>query len=143
MNFDQFAASFRNPEGAVPCGEQPVQDPVGEVTIAGTVVSIAKDLCCLEINGVQYEIPARDVMEIGDLVPAAVGGSAERPAEEAKKGKKSEVKPDAGPRLVMVKMAANALLYTRVRVPAAMIAAVGTWVTVVPQQPQQQASQAA
>lgn len=127
MNFDQFTASFRNPEATDPCAEQPVQNPVGEVLIAGRILSATKELCCIEINGARYEIAGSDVIEISDVIPAATTHTAE------KKEKAGEAKVRPGPRLVMIKLSANAILQTRVRVPAALIAAVGTWVTVVPQ----------
>jgi hypothetical protein len=129
MNFDQFAAGFRTPEGVAPCAEAPVEAPIGQVTIAGTVLSVADDFCCLEINGVRYEVPASDVVEIGGIpaVEDSSSGSAEDLKEESPK-------PEGGPRLVIIKVAANANFYTRVAVPALVIAAVGTWVTVVPPQ---------
>jgi hypothetical protein len=127
MNFDQFTASFRNPEGTEPCEEQPVQNPVREVLIVGTVLSATKELCCIEINGVRYEIAGRDIIEIGDVIPAAATQTAEK-KEEA-----GQAYVSSGPRLVMIKLRADAILQTRVRVPAALIAAVGTWVRVVPQ----------
>jgi len=130
MNFDQFAADFRNPEGSVPCGEQTVPDPAVEVTIASTILSVTKDLCCVEINGTQYEISSRDIIEIGDLVPPVAGEL------EGKKEEGAEAELKAGPRLVAIKLPANAILYTKVAVSAALISTVGTWVTVVPQEAQ-------
>ena len=86
MNFDQFAASFRNPEVAAPCAEAPVEAPTGQVTIAGAVLSVSDNICCLEVNSVRYEVSARDVIEIGDLVPAPASPVSDTPAAAEKKG---------------------------------------------------------
>jgi hypothetical protein len=140
MNFEQFAANFRNPEGPAPCLDTPVENPIGEVTIVGTILSIANDICCLEINGVRYEIPTRYVTEIGDVVAAPATAQPSRPETK----KKADASVGAGPRLVIIRVPANAVLYTRVAVPALLIAAVGTWVTVAgPQQPSAPAPKAA
>jgi hypothetical protein len=136
MNFDQFAANFRNPEGAAPCSDMPVENPIGEVTIVGTVLSIVNDICCLEINGVRYEISARYVTDICDLAAPAT-----EPPQPGAENAAAYTGP--GPRLVVIKVPANALLYSRVAVPAALIAVVGTWVTLVPQETAAPTSKAA
>ncbi|MGA2651947.1 MAG: hypothetical protein ABSF28_15555 [Terracidiphilus sp.] len=100
-----------------------------QVAIVGTVLSVAGDICCLEVNGVRYDVSKRDVIEIGDVVPAATSPISGNP----KGANKENNEPKTSPRLVIIKIASNATLHTRVAVPAALVAAVGTWVTVVPQ----------
>jgi hypothetical protein len=70
MNFDQFATSFKNPEPTVPCGEMKVEtgEP-GEVVIAGSMLAVTDTFCCVDVNGVQYEVARGDIVDIETLAP--------------------------------------------------------------------------
>jgi hypothetical protein len=143
MNFDQFAATFQNPDRD-PCRDLSnlATTPVGDVVVAGQILSATKDSCCLSINGAVYEVAATDVIDIQFLSPEA---PPERP-EEKKGTKASEASekrgpektapkeappsPD-GPRVVLIKVNGNAPMWRRIPVQAALVAAVGTWVSVV------------
>jgi|GEM_PF-4892463 hypothetical protein len=129
MNFEQFIAGFQNPEESSLRGEILYGNPTGEVIIAATILTTTKELCCIDINGAQYEIAAGDVIDISDLVPA----QSEEVAE--KKGETTEAAEKAGPRLVLIKLKSNAVLERRIAVPASLVAALGTWVQVVPDAP--------
>ena len=126
MNFDQLAAGFRNPTENQPCGEVMSENPVGEVTIAGTIVAATKDECCVDINGTQYEIKGSDVIDIVDLNPTDPGKVGEGNTEE------EEAAARADRRLALIKLQGNAILHSRIAVPAALVAAAGTWLGIVP-----------
>ncbi|MGC2780933.1 MAG: hypothetical protein WA418_35390 [Bradyrhizobium sp.] len=123
MKYEEFAASFPNPETATRCGDQVGEIPGGEVVLAGAIVSATKDSCCIDINGVRYEIDPNDVIDL-EVLPRA--GEGERAADA---GETAAAKP---PDVTLVKATRNAVLWRRVPAPAALVAAMGTWVNVVP-----------
>lgn len=141
MNLDQFAASFHPVKRAVSSCDQTAATSDSHMVIAATVLSANRDLCVLEINGVQYEIPGQDVADIqlAALNPAAettetetakdgkAPAKAASPAEEAP----AEAEVKAGSDLAFLKVKADAVLTRRVDVPVSLIAAMGTWVTLV------------
>jgi len=143
MNLDQFAASFRPVERSVPsCDEEKIEAP-SEVIIAGTVLKADKSGCVLEINGATYELSGECVFDI-QLVSAALraaredaakGDAAERKdaatkKDAADKAAEGQDSPETG--MAFVKVKGDAMLTRKVEVPAHMIAATGTWVSLVP-----------
>jgi hypothetical protein len=137
MNFDEYAAGFPNPERRIPCGEQTVGTQVGEVVVAGTILTTEKEFCCIDINGVHYEIASSDVIDIQVIPPTDSG----KGADDTWKADDVPAKGAPAPQLVLIKLNGNAVLCRRTPVPAALVAAVGTWVSVVP--PATQAAQRA
>jgi len=151
MNLDQFATSFRNPEPTVGCGEIKLEtgEP-GEVTIAGSMLAVTDTSCCINVNGVQYEVASSDVIDIEVIAPpkttepAAPKGAEAAPAVEEgdkAKGKRTAEKKDVdkgeadvvtGPQTVLIRINKNAVLWRRMPVPAALLAVMGTWMEVVP-----------
>lgn len=144
MNLDQFAASFHPVKRAISSCDQTAATSDSHMVIAATVLSANRDLCVLEINGVQYEIPGQDVVDIqlAALNPVAKAtettetetakdgkapAKAASPAEEAP----AEAEVKAGSDLAFLKVKADAVLTRRVDVPVSLIAAMGTWVTLV------------
>jgi len=110
MKYDEFVASHPNPEPAARASEQAVETPAGEVVLAGAILSATRESCCIDINGAQYEIDPHDVIDIAVLSPTA-GGK---------------------PEVVLVKANRDAVLRRHIPVHAALVAATGTWLNVVP-----------
>jgi len=125
MNYRQFVAGFRNPER--------VAEQEGRVVVAGTVLMVTKERCHLDINGAQYEIAADDVIDIEAITPAE-SPKAEPPQGEAPPKKESgetQTSPvQQDPVVVLITLSSNAVLCQRI--PAALIAATGIWMNVVP-----------
>lgn len=129
MNFDQFASSFQNPEGATRCGEYKAEtQPDGDVVLAGTILFTTDDSCCININGAQYEIASSDVIDIQTLSPAASPAGEKTGADEPPA---DGVPKEQQPQTVLVKVNKGAILICRTPVPATLLAAVGTWMQVV------------
>ncbi len=130
MNFDQFAASFQNPEGTILRGEEGIENEVVEVVIAGTILTATKESCCFDVNDAVYEISPSDVIDIEVLSPTDSG----------KEGEDRDDTEDApsnqGPQLALIKMNSDAVLWRRIPVQAAAVAAVGTWLSIVPPAPE-------
>jgi hypothetical protein len=126
MNFNEFAASFKNPEG-VSC-YKPENQQEGDVVLAGTILHTTDEFCCISINGAQYEIAAHDVIDIQPLSPVAAPTEEKADTEEAQA---EDVSEKQGPQTVLVKVKRNAILICRTPVPAKLLAAVGTWMEVV------------
>ena len=150
MNFDQFATSFKNPEPTVACGEIKLEagEPA-DVIIAGSMLAVTDSYCCIDINGVQYEVAPGDVIDIEVITPpkpaetAAPEGAEAAPTEETGgkgKGKRTEEKKDVdkpgdvftGAQTVLIRINKNAVLWRKMPVPAALLAVMGTWMQVVP-----------
>ena len=163
MNFDQFAASYRNPEEETRCGQHGFQKPEEELVLAGTVLNVTKAFCCIDINGAQYEVDSSDIIDIAVLpkpksVAAAESADAEKAdaergeAEKQQAEREAEQREAAGqkpeefasyteteesreerfPQTALLRVNRNAILWQRTPVPAALLAAVGTWMHVVP-----------
>ena len=152
MNFDQFATSFKNPEPTVACGEIKLEtgEPA-DVIIAGSMLAVTDSYCCIDINGVQYEVAPGDVIDIEVIAPpkpaetAAPEGAEAAPTEETggkAKGKRTEEKKDVdtheggdvftGPQTVLLRINKSAVLWRKMPVPAGLLAVMGTWMEVVP-----------
>jgi hypothetical protein len=142
MNFDQFATNFQYPEGSARCGEIGVENQEGDVILAGTILAVTDESCCIDINGAQYEFASGDVIDIQVISPTKTSPVDESeaaktpPDDEGGKGyDKSEDAEGAsakrGPQTVVIRVNKNAILWRRVPVPAALLAAVGTWMQIV------------
>lgn len=143
MNFDQFAASFQNPEVKMPVAEPVTEE--GEVVLAGTIVNATKQSFSIEINGALYEGAAGDVIDIQALASpppqedvkkgeekAGAKGAYKAADNRAAQAKARDAEAKQGPQFALVRVKKNAILVQRITVPASLLAAVGTWVEVVP-----------
>lgn len=133
MNFDQFTASFQTPEGNARFSETTVATPIAEIVLAGTVLTATKDFCCIDINGTQYEIDPSDVIDIQALSSTdsdeSVGETVDENVDEDPRALENSG-------VVLMKVNGNAVLWQRVPVQAGLVAAVGTWMSVVPLAPE-------
>ncbi len=139
MKFNEFAASFRNPEEKIPWSGAQFQGPSGDVIIAGTVLQTEHAFCIVDINGTQYEIPAVDVSDIKIFPPTSRNGISEEPSKStaqkkgaAAKEEKEEAEISTGPQFALINVNRNAVLCRRVPMQAAAVAAAGTWVSIAP-----------
>ena len=138
MNLDQFAASFRPAEKAAPPDVAAAEAPASDVVFAATILDATRDLCRIDINGVEYEIPGDDVIDIQVIATPGPGGAAPKAdtaeGDEAAEPDEGEGAEDVitGPRVALLKVKATAVLTRQVQVPAVLIAAAGTWMTLVP-----------
>ena len=140
MNFDQFAATFQNPVEDVRTGEDKAAEQNGDVVLAGTILATTKESCCIEINGVQYELDSGDVKDIRDVAStddpskdkAEAGAATDKKAAKTAGASRDKDATKQGPRFVLATVNKNAVLCQHVQVPAALLAAVGTWVTLTP-----------
>lgn len=129
MNFDEFAARYHKSDETTPtrgCDSGPDTEPV-EVVLAGIVQGIDSELCCIDINGVKYDIPR---ISIGDV--QLLSAIAKR---EAGKDDKSEAPDDTeigANDVVMFTLKSNTVMCQRTPVQAGFVAAVGTWISLVP-----------
>src|SRR5215204_1504144 len=99
MNFDQFAASYRNPEEETRCGQQEFQKSDEELVLAGTMLNVTKAYCCIDINGAQYEVDSSDVLDIAVIpVPksAAAAEGADAQKADAEKADTEKVDTEKG-----------------------------------------------
>jgi hypothetical protein len=142
MNYDQFATSFQNPEESIRCGEISVEAQKEEVVLAGTILAATDKFCCIDINGAQYEIASSDVIDIEVVSPKPSSGAKAEAAQatgEAGEGQKADERAEAdaasttpSTRFALIRVNKNAVLLHRIPVPAVLLAAVGTWVKIVP-----------
>jgi hypothetical protein len=142
VNYDQFASNFQNPED-FRCGESKVETKEEPVVLAGTILVATDESCCIDINGRQYEVAADDVIDIQvvsrkeaspeDRTEATEPPAEDKVDEEATDGPiADDLSAARRPQFVLIRVNKNAVLQQRVAVPAALLAAVGTWVQIVP-----------
>ena len=103
-------------------GEKSEKSEKSEVVLAGTVFAVTDRYCRIDINGGKYEIDAREVIEIEEL-----------PVQDDKGGDEGKEK---APRIVLIRLDSNAVLYQLMPVQAAQLAAAGTWMWVVAPTPE-------
>ncbi|KRQ92939.1 hypothetical protein CQ12_30455 [Bradyrhizobium jicamae] len=94
----------------------------GEITLAGSIVYANERICCLEANGSHFEIDPKDVIDIQVHATAAKAQAANAQAAETEKA----------PHIAILQVRRDTVLRRWVSVPATLVAAVGTWVNVVP-----------
>jgi len=123
MNFEEFAARFRKIEQAVGASAQAPGRPAGEVTLAGTVLSVTDDGCRLDINGAQYDVSRGDITDV-QLLAAALGKGAGEEGAEADEITSAHV--------VLFKVKGDAVLHRWTPLQAGLVAAAGTWISVAP-----------
>lgn len=120
MNYTQFAASFQGPEES----EERLK---GRVVLAGTIMAATDEFCRIEINGAHYDIPSSDIIDIQHVPePGPSDGDqtddTESPPDDVSKTRRLQ--------LALITVNPNTVLCHRI--PAAVIAAMGTWVLVLP-----------
>ncbi|HEY0281059.1 MAG TPA: hypothetical protein VGC27_00345 [Rhizomicrobium sp.] len=130
MKYEEFAANFANPEPVLREAATSDKSATAGAVIAGTVVSAHKDLLHLDINGVQYELDPAEVIDV-QLLAKPTAETCDKDRQEDAKGA-AEASPATPSNIVLINAHCGAVLYRRVAVPAAQIAALGTWVHVVP-----------
>jgi hypothetical protein len=126
MTFDEFVSRVKAPAQEWQCGEPPGQ---GDVVLFGTLLAATPESCCIEVHGRQCEIAASDVIDIQVI----------RPPEPVRAGKEVEPPPAAAdsaiqcPLVVLMTVQRDTLVCHRFR--AALLAALGTWMWVLPGAP--------
>lgn len=120
MKFADLVSKFRKTEDLSAAAAPMPAMPAGEVVLAGRVVSATKDACCIDINGAQYELAPGDVMDV-QLLSATAAGKPDAPVKEITSND-----------VVLFKMNGTVTLSRRITVPAALVAAAGTWITLAP-----------
>jgi len=129
MNFDKFAASFQNPkqEDKAECEEEQK-----DVVLIGMVESVTRDVCCIGINGVQYEIASSDVIDIDDDLQKGASDDAGDGSQTKGAAKSKASAAKSGPRMALITVKGNSVLHQKVFVSASQLACMGTWVNVLP-----------
>lgn len=127
MKINEFVSQFRIPES--PAKKEACVPPVEDIFLFAHVLAASKSSCVIEINGVEYEVARENIIEITPL---------ETPDEKqssggAKSKAKAEPKEDATStqNLAQLQLKRDTMLCKRIEVPAAAVAAVGTWSWVV------------
>jgi hypothetical protein len=124
MKFADLVSKFKKGEepaaAPIKMGVSEAAIPAGEVVLAGRVVTAAKDGCCIDINGAQYDITPGDILDV-QLLASAVAGKPDAPVKEITSND-----------VVLFKMNGNVNLCRRMFIPAALVAAAGTWLSVAP-----------
>ncbi|HEY0331109.1 MAG TPA: hypothetical protein VGC77_18670 [Rhodopseudomonas sp.] len=143
MTVDHLAAALQSTSRPAATADGKTDAAPADVLIVATVLTSTDALHLVDLNGAQYEIAAGDVIDID--YPALGPVAAEAPpaeGEEPAAKEQADVKPtEEGadkaaatrePRLAFIKINPNAILTRRIEVPAVLVAAAGTWLSVVP-----------
>jgi len=138
MNYNQFVAAFPKLDKDIRAAEARTEKQEEMVVLAATVMAATDGACHIDINGAYYEVSPKDVIDIQVLSPTAE----HPPAAEAKphSGKGAEAAAKKGPPppasslppVALIKLKRSAVLSQKLQVPAALLAAAGTWMQVVP-----------
>ncbi|MEY9633429.1 hypothetical protein ABIF66_001658 [Bradyrhizobium japonicum] len=124
MNYDEFVATWPHKEPPPRQAPPTAAAAPGEITLAGSIVYANERICCFEASGSHFEIDPEDVIDVQVHAPAA-GPRAENAEAQAAETEK-------GPHIAILKVRHDTVLCRWVPVPAALVAALGTWVNVVP-----------
>jgi hypothetical protein len=160
MNLDQSETDSQCSEENARSGEDRVEKPQDEVVLAATILETTDNSYFIDINGAQYEIASSDVIDTQAISPKhpsrldstdAVEPPDDVEVGERHKGKRAkrdrsvEPPPDdvevneiadgvsekRAPQIVLIRVNRNVVLYRRIPVQAALLAAVGTWMQIV------------
>lgn len=124
MRFDEFASRFRKPDEAQMREAQTEAAQPPEVIVAGTVGNIGDDVCTLIVNGFQYDIPRGDIGEVQLLSALSIREGDKEAGDDGGETGVDDV--------VLFRLPATTVLWQRIPVQAAFVAAAGTWVSLVP-----------
>ena len=123
MNVDQSAVKSQNPEPETGGDKTKTETQPARVTVAGTILTSTKDVYCVDVNGAIYEIAAGDAIEV-QIIPASDAGKDTGGDDTADR--------KDGPQVALFTLNADVLVVRRTPVPAVLVAALGTWMSVVP-----------
>ncbi|MBB5046661.1 hypothetical protein HNR60_001409 [Rhodopseudomonas rhenobacensis] len=143
MTVDHLAAALQSAAGPASTTDTKAGAAPADVLIVATVLTSSEAIHLVDLNGAQYEIAAGDVIDIeypalGPVAAEAPPPESEQPpAKEQVDTEPTEERADKPastqePRLAFIKINPNAVLTRRIEVPAVLVAAAGTWLTVVP-----------
>ena len=127
MKFEEFVTSYQNPVEET--GNDDIEESAEEanVVLAGTCLNIGENICRLDINGTQYEIASCDVIDIQVL---STTDSTPPDASSAEDEGSEEETTRPVPQTLLITVDKNSSLCQRV--PAVLLSAMGTWMSVVP-----------
>lgn len=124
MKFANLVSKFKKvEEPAAAQRDLPAQGnaaPSDDVVLAGKVLNATRDTCSIDINGAQYDITPGDITDV-QLLASALAGKPDAPVKEVTSND-----------IVLLTISGKVNLCRRVVVPATLVAAAGTWLTVAP-----------
>jgi hypothetical protein len=123
MNVDQPAATSQNPEPATGGDQTKTETQPAHITVAGTILTSTKDAYCVDVNGAIYEIAASDAIDVQIIPPLDAGK--DTGGDDTAAGKDRA-------QVALFTVNADVVLVRRTPVPAVLVAALGTWMSVVP-----------
>ena len=132
MDYAQFAARYRSLKESAreePTEQQTDEEcgPASSLTLVGRIGGVTRSACQVEINEAVYELASKDLVDLR-LLTEALRGDAD-PAED------DEDKEEIGitnEDFIALTIRDDAVLWRRVSVAAQVLAAAGTWISVVP-----------